>query len=84
MKEVQLKTLAVENGESVFDVSNIDEIRFNHKSRSITGFVNDSKKYKLEDIDQMSWQAIKKLVVGNKGEWSNKKAGIDFLTALEA
>lgn len=34
--------------------------------------------------DDMTWQAIKKLVIANGGDWTNVKDGVAFLEAKEA
>lgn len=85
MRQIPFKTNRVEGLENIMDLTGVNpkEIRFNHKSREIFVCCEDTLKYKLEDIDQMSWQQIKKLVSDNGGTWSSKKAGLDFLVGVK-
>ncbi len=39
-------------------------------------------KYKKENLVVMGWRSIKKLVLENKGEWKNKKDGVDYLVNM--
>ena len=68
-----------EGSEAVMDLKGMlpSEIRFNLVTREIT--LNIADTYTKENIDQMSWQAIKELVLENGGTWTNKKTGIDFM-----
>ena len=69
--------------ESIMDTSglNILEIRFNQNSRQITLIVKD-KEFDEIKLGGMSWQGVKKLVEDNKGTWTNKIEGIEFLTGV--
>ena len=77
--KVPFKTTYSDGDESVRVVGemNPDEIRFNRLTREISLIIPDT--YTREDIDELSWQAIKKLVLENGGSWSSKKSGIKFM-----
>lgn len=71
-------TSFVDGDENVMVVSGqIKEIRFNIKSRELSVVIDDC--YTKEDLDDLSWQQIKKLVVDNGGEWDSKSAGIEYM-----
>jgi hypothetical protein len=74
----------IDGVESVMSVCDLEptEIRINQKTKEVFIVYDDKPLYSLEDIDQLSWQAIKKLVERNGGEYTNKKGGIEFLTGL--
>ena len=57
---------------------NIEEIRFNVNSREMRLVVTESQ-FTEDSVADMSWQAIKKNVLENGGEWTNKTEGITFL-----
>lgn len=82
--KIPFKTTTVDGDENVMVVGDInpDEIRFNRVTREIS-IVYENSKYTLEDIDQLSWQAIKKLVESHGGKWVNKSVGIDFLVGRD-
>lgn len=79
--KIPFKTSRVEGDENIMVVGDInpDEIRFNRVTREISIIYEPSLTFTREDIDQLSWQAIKKLVEEHTGEWVNKTAGIEFL-----
>ncbi|MCP3924485.1 MAG: hypothetical protein GY714_18080 [Desulfobacterales bacterium] len=76
---IPFKTNLVDGDENVMDLTGLNpsEIRFNYKSRSISIVCKDE--YTLEDLDGLSWQEIKKLVIENEGTWDNKASGIEYL-----
>jgi hypothetical protein len=86
MKRISFKTSRKEGNELVMSLRDIrpEEIRFNIVTREITIIEDDKFLYHLEDIDQMSWQKLKKMVLEHGGEWTTKQAGLDFLTKVKA
>ena len=75
------KTNHMEGDEIVMFITEpIDEIRFNIKSREINIVYKDSDKYTVEDLDALSWQTLKAMVLDANGVWSSKVNAIDFLT----
>lgn len=74
------KTSRVEGDENIMVIDNMSptEVRFNCKTREIFIISNDDK-YTLEDLDGLSWQSIKKIVISLGGVWETKEAGIEFL-----
>ncbi len=81
MKTINFKHNFSDGDVSVMSVDdlNVVEIRYHRKSRNIS-IVCDQ--FTEEDLEDMSYQAIKKLVIENGGKWENKKEGIEFLTNL--
>ena len=74
------KTNLVDGDENIMVVDNVavSEVRFNRVTREIF-IVSNSDTYTLEDLDGMSWQSIKSLVVKHGGDWESKSTGIDYL-----
>jgi len=87
MKKIPFKTTIIRDGLNVMSMGDInpDEITFNPVTREISIAYEPIEylTYTREDIDQMSWQNIKRLVVENTGEWTNKADGIEFLIGRE-
>lgn len=81
--KIPFKTTKNDGNENVMVVGDInpDEVRFNRITKEIYLIVSD--KYTSEDLDGLSWQALKKLVVENGGTWSNKETGIKYLMEVE-
>jgi len=72
------KTSYVDGDENVMVVDEqIKEIRFNIKSRDLSIVLDDC--YTQEDLDGLSWQGIKKLVIAKDGSWTSKSDGIEYL-----
>ena len=72
------KTSYVDGDENVMVVDEqIKEIRFNIKSRELSVVVDDT--YTEEDLDGLSWQEIKKMVVDAGGKWDNKAKGVKYM-----
>lgn len=74
------KTNYVDGDENVMVIDNVAvrEVRFNCKTREIS-IVSNNETYTIEDLDGLSWQLIKAMVVDNGGEWKTKSAGIEYL-----
>jgi len=81
--KIPFKTNKNDGDESVMIVGDInpDEIRFNRVTRVISLVCYNT--LDLEDLDGMSWQQIKKLVIKHGGTWDGKKNGINFLIGKE-
>ena len=79
MAKIPFKTKYVDLDENVMDIRglNASEIRFNRKTREISIVISDT--YIREDLDQCSWQEIKKLVEHYGGRWQSSEKGIKFL-----
>jgi hypothetical protein len=83
MKKIGFTTRFVDGDESVMPIAaniNVNEVRFNRKSREITICYSEKPKYKLAEVDKLSWQALKKLVLDEGGTWTDSKDAIEFLT----
>lgn len=81
--KIPFKTNINDGDESVMVLGDINpnEIRFHRITKEITLVCCDT--YTLEDLDGISWQAIKELVEKHKGTWKSKRSGIKFLIGKE-
>ena len=76
---------------------NATEVRFNNNSREIFIIIKPPEvtpepkveavmepgvTYVREELDDLHWSKVKKLVIHARGEWSTKEAGIKFLLQL--
>ena len=78
--EKSFRTSFVENGVNTMVVEDYVEcIKHDTKSGNLTIVVRRSDVYTVEDLDQLSWQALKKMVADYNGEWTNKADAIEFL-----
>lgn len=77
--KIPFKTNINENNENVMLLGDInpDEIRFNCITREISLICYDT--YTMEDLDGISWQALKDLVEKHDGKWKSKKVAIKYL-----
>lgn len=84
MEKIPFESQKVEGLESVMSVQdlNVSEIRFKHDTREIFVVYQKTNKYTKEDFADSNWQAVKKLVLAEGGEWANKKVGIQFLLGV--
>jgi hypothetical protein len=83
MNEMPFKTTEVQgdcNVMTVPDSITVKEVHFNRLSREIHIVYTDEPKYTVEELESLSWQAVKKLVEAEDGTWTNKAEGIEFLT----
>ena len=78
MERISFRPTFSDGDESVMSLGEIipDQIRYNRKTREIIICCSDT--YSTEDLDQESWQSIKKLVEKNGGIWTSKNRGIAF------
>lgn len=83
--KIPFQTNHVEGSENVMIIVNdiVKEIRYDQNTRAITVVMEESNIYTLEDLDGLSWQALKKLVIENRGEWTTKTDALDFLIGKE-
>lgn len=84
MEKIPFESQKREAGESIMFVQdlNVSEIRFKHDSREIFVLYQKSVKYTEDELQKDSWRQVKKLVLAEGGEWSSKKAGIEFLLGV--
>lgn len=61
---------------------NVHEIRFNRKSRNITVVYGELIEFKEDDLKDMHFKKIQKLVEANEGTCKTKKEGIQYLLSL--
>lgn len=79
--KIPFQTNHVEGSENVMIIVDdiVREIRYDQNTRAITVVVENSSVFTLEDLDGLSWQALKELVHKNGGEWTSKNDAFDFL-----
>lgn len=81
--KIPFKTNINDGNENVMLLGEINpsEIRFNRITKEISLVCYDT--YTLEDLDGISWQAVRELVLKNNGKWTTKASGIKYLIGKE-
>lgn len=85
--KINFKSNCTEGDEHVMLLDDMvaTEIRFNYKTREIFVVYKDATpiyKYSEDELGDMHYTKVKKLVIENDGEWSNTADGRKFLLTI--